>query len=281
MYKNHIKIGSIRTCYWISPASDAPTIVLLHEGGYGGNAHNTFASIVPYLETKYQLILPDMLGYGETDKAYFFGEDPYSPRLRHLEELYSVLGIDRAHFVGNSFGGGMALNSAVYGATKHRVQSVISISGTGGPFRSPEGLRILQEYIPTLDNAKLLDGLILKNPEEYSQHTSDRFQSSISPGQWEAVMALRALKSPLGHAPRSQLPGQSPELFSKIEIPSLLIAGKEDPLMEKDWELKMQTYMKDTQTIKVDGSHAPQIENPQEIAGIIDRFIEAIEGDAS
>jgi len=268
-----ITIGAIRTRYYDNGKYDKPTMVLLHEGGYGGDALNTFSEIIPYFNESYRLILPEMLGYGGTDKAVFFGEDPYSPRLRHLESLYSALGIKQAHFIGNSFGGGMALFSSIIEPTARRVLSVTSISGTGGPYRSERGLRDLAEYNPTLESAAALDRMIIKDPAYVEKHYRSRYASSILPGQWEALMALRKLNSPIPR-PSTGLPSQMPRILAETKVPVLLVAGTDDPLLDRGWEKKLAQHITNGKIAYVDGAHAPQIDRPMEVARIILDFIE-------
>ncbi len=84
-------------------------LVLLH--GIGGDKDN-WAFVAPMLARHYRVIALDIPGFGESsrpsDAAY--GVDPQAERLR---AFLRSLGVERAHFAGNSMGGLIASHYAV------------------------------------------------------------------------------------------------------------------------------------------------------------------------
>src|SRR5258708_19853441 len=81
-------------------AGTGPPVVLLHPLP----AHRGFwAPVVPALETRYQLILPDLRGHGDSE----IGNGPAFME-KHARDIARVLdnaGVGRAAFVGCSIGG--------------------------------------------------------------------------------------------------------------------------------------------------------------------------------
>jgi 4,5:9,10-diseco-3-hydroxy-5,9,17-trioxoandrosta-1(10),2-diene-4-oate hydrolase len=87
----------------------APAVVFLHGSGPGASGASNFRqNIDAFVSAGYRVILPDLIGYGGSSKPE--GID-YTLQL-FTDTVYEALrahGIARAHLVGNSLGGGIAL----------------------------------------------------------------------------------------------------------------------------------------------------------------------------
>src|SRR6266849_10512637 len=101
-----------------------PTIVLVH--GSPGHKED-FRSLTPELAKRYRVIAPDLPGFGSSTQHV----PDYSIRAhaRYLIELMDALGIERAHLLGFSMGGGVVLNMA--DIAPQRVQSITMLSAIG------------------------------------------------------------------------------------------------------------------------------------------------------
>jgi 4,5:9,10-diseco-3-hydroxy-5,9,17-trioxoandrosta-1(10),2-diene-4-oate hydrolase len=86
-----------------------PVVVFIHGSGPGASGASNFRqNIAAFVEAGYRVILPDLIGYGTSSKPE--GID-YTLQL-FTDTLYEALrthGIDKAHLVGNSLGGGVAI----------------------------------------------------------------------------------------------------------------------------------------------------------------------------
>lgn len=95
----------------IAEAGDpaAPVVVFIHGSGPGASGASNFRqNIDAFVAAGYRVILPDLIGYGASSKPE--GLD-YTLQL-FTDSLYEALlahGITRASLVGNSLGGGVAL----------------------------------------------------------------------------------------------------------------------------------------------------------------------------
>lgn len=270
-----INVGPVRTRYFQVGNPDGQNLVLIHEGGYGGDAPNTWGRLVSYLESEFNILMPEMLGFGGTDKAVFFGENPYQPRLRHLICLFDLLGIENAHLIGNSFGGGVSLRLAMDPHSSWRFKSVTSISGTGGPFRTPEGLAGAFEYTPSLEEAKRLDTWVLGDEIEDVEHSQQRFESSMLPGQWESMVAPK-LKNP-SLEDSGIVQWDLPEGLKAITMPTMFLAGTEDKMLISGWENKMAEHVQNVTTKTMKAGHSPNISHPEETAILLRKFFKAVE----
>lgn len=101
-----------------------PTVVLLH--GSPGDKED-FRSLGPELGKRYRVVAPDLPGFGGSTEDI----PDYSIRAhaRYIIELIDALGIERAHLLGFSMGGGVALNFA--DVAPQRVESITMLSSIG------------------------------------------------------------------------------------------------------------------------------------------------------
>ena len=103
---------------------NAPVVVLL-QGSPGD--HRDFRKFGPELARRYRVIAPDLPGFGSSSHTI----PDYSNRAhaRYVLELLDQLHIERAHFMGFSMGGGVALHLA--DIAPERVESLTMLSGIG------------------------------------------------------------------------------------------------------------------------------------------------------
>lgn len=90
-------------------APDAPVVVFLHGSGPGASGASNFGGNWPaFAAAGYRVILPDLIGYGASSKP---ADIDYTLQLftDSVRDALRQHGVGRAHLVGNSLGGGIAL----------------------------------------------------------------------------------------------------------------------------------------------------------------------------
>ena len=94
-------------------AGSGPAVVFLHGSGPGASGGSNFSrNIDAFVGAGYRVVLPDLIGYGESSKPE--GVD-YTLAL-FSDTLYEALrahGIEQCSLVGNSLGGGIAIQVAL------------------------------------------------------------------------------------------------------------------------------------------------------------------------
>jgi pimeloyl-ACP methyl ester carboxylesterase len=88
-------------------AGDGPVVVLVH-GMAGSSA--TWRHVAPVLAQRFTVVAPDLLGHGESAKPR--GDYSVSAQANFLRDMLTALGHERATLVGQSFGGGVAMQFA-------------------------------------------------------------------------------------------------------------------------------------------------------------------------
>ena len=85
-------------------AGEGPAILMIH--GIAGSS-GAWREVMPALAEQYTVIAPDLLGHGQSAKPT--GDYSLGAFANVLRDLLGVVGIPRATVVGQSFGGGVAM----------------------------------------------------------------------------------------------------------------------------------------------------------------------------
>ena len=93
-------------------ATRAPPVVMLHGGGPGASGMSNFKNNLPAFAEHFRTLVVDQPGYGKSDKPEVQG-NYFTFAAAALKDLLDELGIDQAHLVGNSLGGGTAVRFAL------------------------------------------------------------------------------------------------------------------------------------------------------------------------
>ena len=88
-----------------------PDVVLLHGGGPGATGASNYAKNIAALAEWHRVWVIDFPGWGKSSKNLdaFGGEGPFQNGGRAVRAFMDAVGLERAHLVGNSFGGSAAL----------------------------------------------------------------------------------------------------------------------------------------------------------------------------
>src|SRR5205085_7320682 len=105
-----VEANGIRTNY-LESGSDTgttETVVLIHGSGPGVTSYANWRLVLPALGERFHAIAPDMVGFGFTERPsdVRYGVQTWADQ---VVGLMDTLGLSRAHLIGNSFGGSIAL----------------------------------------------------------------------------------------------------------------------------------------------------------------------------
>lgn len=164
------------------------TVVLLHGSGPGVSAWANWNKAFPLLGDQFHLLAPDMAGFGFTERVPG-AEYNMDNWVRQVVDFFDALGIEKAHLVGNSFGGALALAMAV----KHpqRVDKLVLMGAMGVSFPITYGLDRVWGYEPTLANmSELLDIFTYDHSFATPELIRSRYEGSIQPGFHESFSSM-------------------------------------------------------------------------------------------
>ncbi len=90
-----------------------PVLVFLHGSGSGACGHSNFKGNYPaFVEAGYRVILPDLIGYGYSDKPTDV-DYPLAFFIECVKQTLDAIGIERCTLIGNSLGGAIAIGYAL------------------------------------------------------------------------------------------------------------------------------------------------------------------------
>src|SRR5437667_7950463 len=99
------------TLHYHEAGTGAP-LVLLHGGGPGASAWSNWKQNLAPFAAHFRVLAVDQPGYGRSDKPVIKG-GMWEFYARAVRGLLDELGLEQAHFIGNSLGGGTTLKFAL------------------------------------------------------------------------------------------------------------------------------------------------------------------------
>lgn len=243
-------------------AGTGPAVVLLH--GLGGNSAN-WAFNTPALAQKHRVIVPDQVGFGDSDKPFI--NYRVATYVDFLDKLLEGLKVERATLVGNSMGGWIA---AAY-ALKHpaKVERLVLVDAAG--FAPPKefDLAALSGLNPsTREGMKQLAGLVFFNPLMKTDAAVDMLLAQrLSAGDGYTIQSL--VESI--HRGEDMLDGK----LGAIKQPVLLVWGRNDGLtpLAREGERFKKEIPHAQLLVFDDCGHVPQVEKAAEFNAAVLKFL--------
>lgn len=267
-----IDVDGLATSYL--EAGQGDPVVLLHGGEFGAGAELGWERVIGELAEHYRVLAPDMLGFGESAKVVDFN-DGRGMRIRHIARFCAELGVDSAHFVGNSMGAINLLVDATSDTPRLRMRSLTAICG-GGEIQRNEHSAALYDYDATLDGMRrivtaLFADLAYPADEAYVQR---RYESSIAPGAWESLAAAR-FRRPGRDTPAMP---SAQRAYDRIGVPTMIIEGDRDKLLPSGWAAEIAGQIAGARSAVIAGAgHCPQIEQPAALTAVLLEFLKEVQ----
>jgi pimeloyl-ACP methyl ester carboxylesterase len=172
-------------------AGQGDPVVLLHGGEFGVSAEISWENNIAALAARHHVFALDMLGFGQSAKVIDFN-DGRGMRIRHIARFCETVGIESAHFVGNSMGAVNLFVDATSQAPVISARSLVMICG-GGEIQRNEHSAALYDYDATLPAMRRIVAALFFDPSYPADdaYVQRRYESSIAPGAWEALAAAR------------------------------------------------------------------------------------------
>lgn len=104
--------SGLRLHYHEAGTEHATTVVMLHGGGPGAAAWSNFSRNFAEFAQRFHVLAPDQPGFGSSGKPTEHGQY-FTHSASALHELFDALGVEKAHLLGNSLGGGTAVRFAL------------------------------------------------------------------------------------------------------------------------------------------------------------------------
>jgi pimeloyl-ACP methyl ester carboxylesterase len=266
--------GGYHVHYQDAGDPNLPPLVLLH--GFG-DSFTTWEGWVRELKTQFRIISLDFPGHGLT-------RAPEGSRLSgeyladFVDAFAAKLELPKFAVAGNSMGGGAAWQLAV--RHPNRVNALILVDAAGFPNDKPSAdmplaFKILRypigrTVLSKIDNRPLIDQALKADVYDKTLITPlivDRFaEFQRAPGHRLILMSV----SMGAQGPSTK------ELLSTIRVPTLILWGERDPLIEPAAANKFAAAIPGAKMITYPNvGHLPQLEIPQQSAADVAAFLNA------
>ncbi len=259
---------------------EGPVVLLIH-GMAGSSA--TWNRVLPTLAQRFTVVAPDLIGHGASGKPRR-GEYSLAAHANILRDLLDFLGHERATFIGQSLGGGLAMQLAYQ--FPERCERLVVV-GSGGLGREVNWLlRALTlpgaEYVFPLacapwmrDGGNLLASWLYRFGLRVSPVVEETWRSYASLADADTRRAFfRTLHSVI------DLGGQSVSATDRLHltsrVPTLIVWGADDPLIPVSHAVAAHQAMPGSRLVIFDGvGHYPHCEEPERFAQAVNEFVAA------
>lgn len=227
-------------------------IVVLH-GLFG--ALSNFREVFHHFTSRYRVIIPMLPLY-----TMPVIDTNVKNLARYLEEFMDFMKIPKAHLLGNSLGGHVALIYSV--KNLDRVKSLI-LTGSSGLYENTLGgsfpKRGNYEYV------KQKVAVTFYDPKHADKELVDECFDIVN-DKGKTVRIISLAKSAIRHNMAKELPN--------FNVPSCLIWGKNDTITPPDVADEFKELLPDADLYWIDKcGHAPMMEHPQEFNSILENWL--------
>lgn len=212
-------VDGFRVHYYVLGPADGPAVVLVH--GLGGRAED-WAKLAPQLaRAGYRVFLPDLLGYGESEKPTDFSYS-VSEEARIVTGFFDALGLKQVDLGGWSMGGWIV--QLVAADHPNRIRRLMLFDSAGLYVKPNWDTRL---FTPTsAEEIDELDRLLMPNPPHVPGFVARDILRTSSEHAWIIHRALN-----------SMLTGRdtTDKLLPNLKMPVLVVWGELDhitPLSE-------------------------------------------------
>ncbi len=245
-----------------------PPILFLH--GIGASLF-CWRLLLPFLSSKYRLILLDLPGFGKSDKptGADYGLEAQCQRLR---EFLDQLDLQRVFLVGSSMGGTLALWLSL--REPERCKKLVTISPATDPSLVPRGIHRLARLSSPLSRTtrrwvihQALRRVVLHHqklsPEDVDQYWAPYKRNPAAVRTF--LLATQAISD-------SRLPHE----LSLLSVPTLILWGEKDKMVpQKSMDQLKATLPKATLLCHSKAGHHVQEDQPEWTAYHIDQFFQS------
>jgi pimeloyl-ACP methyl ester carboxylesterase len=254
-----------------------PAVLFIH--GMAGSSR-TWRGVLGRLTDNYTVIAPDLVGHGESAKP--MGDYSLGAYASGIRDLLAVLGVDQVSVVGQSLGGGVAMQLAY----QHpELVDRLVLVGSGGLGREVSWmLRFLTLPLTEFTMPVLFPPFAVGIGERVSslfgrfglvsEHAEEMWQAYVSLTGVENRQAfLKTLRSVID--PGGQSVSALDRLYLTAALPTMIVWGDRDPIIPIEHAYRAHELMPGSRLEVIEGcGHFPHVEQPERFSELVADFLQ-------
>ena len=258
---SYADLSQVRLYYVIDGPADAPVLVLSNSLG---TCADMWARQIPTLSQHFRVVRYDTRGHGKSSVPA--GEYTFSQLAGDVVELLDHLNIDQASFCGLSMGGPTGLQLAL--DHPQRLRKLV-LSNTAARIGSAEGWTSRIEAVAQNGLENMAPGLV-------ERWLTDDFRAA-QPGLTQVLVDMLRRTSNEGYSANCAALRDADlrARLSEIKVPTLVIAGTQDPATTPENGRELQAGIAGAQYVELNTSHIANWEQPQAYTRALVDFLTA------
>lgn len=273
------QLGNLRLHY--NEAGEGDALVMLHGGGPGATGWSNFKQNLPAFASRFRVLLVDQPQFGLSDKPA--SDDQFNVVAANaVRQLLDELGISKAHFLGNSLGGGTSLRFAL--DHPERTDRLV-LMGPGGaclPVLSPEpteGIKLLGSFLappgPSREKLEAFVRIMVYDQSLVTQELiEERYKVASDPSVLQGLVNF--LRTVMGPTEENRRKGELWRDLERIRHRTLLTWGRDDRVLPLDGALFALHRMEDARLhVFPRCGHWAQLEHAREFERLSIDFLTA------
>ena len=259
-------------------AGQGEAVLLIH--GLAGSSRS-WSAVMPELARSYEVIAPDLLGHGESAKP--MGDYSLGAFASGLRDLMGALDIPSATIVGQSFGGGVAMQLAY----QHpELCDRLVLVGSGGLGREVSWLlRLLtipgaEQLMPLIFPPLVADvgtraSRAIHRAGVRAPHLNEMWRAYCSLAGAENRKAfVRTIRGVI--EPGGQTVSAVDRLYLASHVPTLIIWGDQDGIIPVEHAYTAHELIPGSQLRILEGvGHFPHVEAPDQFLAALTEFLDS------
>jgi pimeloyl-ACP methyl ester carboxylesterase len=255
---------------------EGPVLLLLH--GIAGSS-GTWIAAMRLLQRDYTVLAPDFLGHGKSTKP--LGDYSLGNQASGMRDLLNVLGIERVTVVGQSFGGGVAMQFAYQFPERCERLVLVDAGGLGREvswmlrlFTLPAAEYLMPVLFPAFVRGwgdsvvRFVDARGVRHARAAEMWRSYRSLTEAE-NRKAFVRTMRAVIDPGGQSVSAMN-----RLYLAAAMPTLIVWGDQDRIIPVAHAYKAHEVIPNSRLEILEGvGHFPHVEDPVRFVEILVDFV--------
>ncbi len=253
---------------------DGPLVIFLH--GIGGDRSTWSYQLSHFAQSGFCAAAWDARGYGDSDD--YDGPLSFTDIANDLEKVISAFAVNKAHIIGTSMGGRIALE--FYAHYPHRF-ATMTLAGVHTRFKSFSAVA-QRQFVEARSKPLIQDGL---KPAELAPRVIGKLvgPQATNEAKNHGIAAMSRLhKNSYLKTVEATTTFDREHVLQEITVPTLVIGGEFDPLTPPNVTKAIAEKVKQAEYhLMFDVGHLSNLEHPVEFNRVAGQFVERYRNQAN